>query len=69
MFSSFSRQRSAQTTIPCKKCESPLLAMRTCHEAYLRCPKCAHQTSIQENIQHMDKALEDFLEAINCDRV
>lgn len=69
MWKKFSAPRTAQTTIPCAACGQPLVAMRTCHEAYLRCDTCAVQTPVQAHIHQMDAALETFLEAINCDRV
>lgn len=61
--------RSAQTTIPCAVCKKPLMARRTCHHAYLQCEHCRKDYQVQEYIKDMDEALEDFLEAINCDRV
>lgn len=61
--------RSAQTTIPCSLCQKPLVARRTCHEAYLRCESCGKDFTVREHLKDMDKALEAFLEAINCDRV
>jgi len=61
--------RFAQTTIPCVCCKRPLLARRTCHEAYLQCEHCRREYAVQEYIREMDTALEDFLAAINCDRV
>jgi uncharacterized protein YbaR (Trm112 family) len=45
------------------------MARRTCHEAYLQCERCRKNYPVQDYIRQMDKALEEFLEAINCDRV
>ena len=61
--------RSAQTAIPCAKCGRPLMARRTCHEAYLHCEQCNKNYQVRQYIKQMDKALEGFPEAINCDRV
>jgi hypothetical protein len=61
--------RNAQTTIPCSYCKKPLMAGRTCHAAYLRCEGCGKNYEVRECLKDMDKALEAFLEAINCDRV
>lgn len=61
--------RHAVTTIPCRKCQGPLTAKRTCHEAFLECPACGAKATISEYATAMDEALEAFLEAINCDRV
>lgn len=61
--------RSALTTIPCAHCSQPLIAKRSCHHAYLHCDACSKDYEIQEYIKEMDEALEEFLEAINCDRV
>jgi len=61
--------RNAQTTIPCPCCSEPLLALRSCHEAYLRCERCRKDFAVKDHIRDMDEALEAFLEAINCDRV
>ena len=69
MWKKFSPPRTAQTTIPCASCGQPLVAMRTCHTAYLRCEKCTEETPVQAHIHQMDTALENFLEAINCDRI
>ena len=61
--------RSAQTTIPCARCAKPLMARRTCHEAYLHCESCDKDYALAEYVKAMDEALEAFLEALNCDRV
>lgn len=61
--------RSAQTTIPCRNCKKPLVARRSCHQAYLECDQCRKRFEIQEYVRQMDEPLETFLEAINCDRV
>ncbi|MDL2266670.1 hypothetical protein LJC46_01610 [Desulfovibrio sp. OttesenSCG-928-G15] len=61
--------RSAQTSIPCTLCNRPLLAKRTCHQAYMYCEQCKKEFPLQMHIKQMDSALESFLEAINCDRV
>ena len=61
--------RSAQTTITCSQCGNPLLARRTCHQAYLYCERCQKEFALRDYISRMDAALEAFLEAINCDRV
>lgn len=61
--------RSAQTTIPCARCKRPLMVRRTCHEAYLQCEHCRCNFPVRDYVKDMDKALEDFLEAVNCDRV
>lgn len=61
--------RSAQTTIPCERCQKPLLARRSCHVAYLHCEHCRRDFPLKDNIARMDSALETFLEAINCDRI
>lgn len=61
--------RYAQTTIPCAQCKKPLIARRSCHHAYLECENCKKNYEIQEYVKVMDTALEDFLEAVNCDRV
>ena len=66
---SYSPARKAETTLPCRNCKAPLTAQRTCHEAYLACSKCGKVFQIQEYRLEMDKALEEFLEAINCDRI
>lgn len=61
--------RHAQTTIPCRECEAPLTARRTCHHAYIKCDSCGKEYEIQDVLSDMDAALEQFLEAVNCDRV
>lgn len=60
--------RQADTTIPCNACQSPLLAKRSCHEAYLYCPKCHTPYTITEYRTQIDEALEEFLEAQYSDR-
>jgi hypothetical protein len=60
--------RSAQTTIPCKQCQKPLVARRTCHEAYLYCEHCARESPVSAYSAQMDDALEQFIESLNCDR-
>lgn len=61
--------RSAQTTIPCRRCGAPLTAKRDCTHAYLRCESCRKDVDLREYAQDMDAALEAFLEAVNVDRV
>ncbi len=61
--------RSAQTTIACARCKKPLMARRSCHEARLHCEGCGKDYAIGDYIKEMDEALEQFLEALNCDRV
>ena len=61
--------RSAQTTIPCKECGTPLEARRSCFRAYMRCETCGKDYELNDYVKDMDDALEEFLEAINCDRV
>ena len=61
--------RQAQTTIECPLCKKPLMARRTCFTAYLSCERCNKSFPLQEYIKVMDPALEQFLEAINCDRI
>lgn len=61
--------RSAQTTIACNTCQQPLIARRTCYQAFLHCEKCRKDYPLQDYVKKMDSALEAFLEAINCDRV
>lgn len=61
--------RSAPTTIPCPQCGKALTAKRTCHQAYMHCQTCAKDFPLKDHIRQMDTALEEFLEAINCDRV
>ena len=61
--------RQTQTTIGCAICKKPLTARRTCHTAYLHCEHCNRTFELQEYIKVMDTVLEEFLEAVNCDRI
>lgn len=61
--------RSAQTTIPCSCCSAPLEARRSCHEVTLYCPSCKRTFPVQDYIKKMDEALENFLEALQCNRI
>ena len=61
--------RHAQTTISCALCKKPLMAKRTCHAAYLYCEHCNKNFPLQDYIKVMDPALEEFLEAIACNRI
>lgn len=65
----FSPPRSAATSIACKQCSRPLTAQRSCRQAFLVCEQCKKQFQVQEYLNVMDKALEEFLERINCDRI
>lgn len=60
--------RQAETTIPCHLCQVPLLAKRSCHEAYLYCPGCHTSFNITEYRAEIDEALENFIEAQYADR-
>lgn len=60
--------RRAQTAIPCKDCETPLLAERTCHEVFLSCPTCGKSVDVAEYLDQMDDALEEFIGNVPCDR-
>ena len=61
--------RHAQTTIRCALCKKPLMAKRTCHAAYLHCEHCNKNFPLQDYIKVMDPALEEFLEALACNRI
>lgn len=61
--------RHAQTTISCALCKKPLVARRTCHAAYLHCEHCNKNFPLQDYIKAMDPALEEFLEALACNRI
>ena len=45
------------------------MAKRTCHAAYLYCEHCNKNFPLQDYIKVMDPALEEFLEAIACNRI
>ncbi|SHN61379.1 dual CXXC motif small (seleno)protein [Desulfovibrio litoralis] len=61
--------REAQTTMPCKKCNQAVKILRSCHQAYIICEHCHTKFTIQEYLPIMDTAMEEFMEAINCDRI
>lgn len=63
--------RQAQTTLPCPRpgCDAKLEIARTCHEAYMRCPKCGDTHPLQKFITQADEAMEKFLEALYVDRI
>ena len=61
--------REAETSIPCKSCGNRLLARRTCREAHLFCESCRKRSEVGEYIAQMDTTLENFLEALQCDRI
>ena len=65
----FSSAREAQTSIACKTCGEALLARRTCREAHLFCESCRKRSEVGEYIAQMDTTLENFLEALQCDRI
>lgn len=69
MWGSFSRSRSAQTTIPCHQCGQALMVERSCQEVYMWCAHCKKRFEATEYIPEMDDAMEEFMEGVYCDRV
>lgn len=61
--------RSCQTTIPCRSCQTPISAERSCREVTLRCTGCGARFQLKDYIQQMDEALETFLSQAFCDRI
>ncbi|MFW5734797.1 MAG: dual CXXC motif small (seleno)protein [Oceanidesulfovibrio sp.] len=64
-----SSSRTARTTIACKQCGSPLVALRGCREVTLRCETCRRNFDLKEYVHLMDEALETFLDQAFCDRI
>lgn len=60
--------RKAQTTIPCRQCNTPLVAERSCHKVFLTCPSCGKTVDVAEYAEVMDEALEEFIGNVPCDR-
>ena len=60
--------RSTKTTILCKKCKKLLEAKRTCHQVFLVCSACGVTYEINEYLDAMDDALEEFISRIPSDR-
>lgn len=65
----FSSSRTAHTTIPCKQCDTPLIAQRGCREVRLYCETCRKNYDLKEYVHLMDEALETFLDQAFCDRI
>ena len=61
--------RSAQTSIPCKECKTPLVAERSCREIRLHCPVCKTSVAVAGYADKMDAKLEEFMSAVPCDRI
>ena len=68
MWGGYSWARRAQTTIPCKKCQKPLVVERSCQSVALVCEHCGARGTLNEYIDKMDDALEEFMEGVFCDR-
>ncbi|THB66475.1 MAG: hypothetical protein D6E12_10515 [Desulfovibrio sp.] len=57
------------TTMPCRKCGHNVEARRTCFTVYLSCPDCGSRFEVEEYVQDMDEAFEDYLENVFCNRI
>ncbi|MCA1945978.1 MAG: hypothetical protein LDL30_11975 [Desulfovibrio sp.] len=70
MYGYFQRSpRSVQTTMPCERCQQPLMARRGCQQVTLHCEGCKASFPLLKYSQRMDEALEEFLENVYCDRM
>lgn len=61
--------REAKTTVKCPKCGHSLDITRSCREVRLNCPECGASYPLKDFIKQADKAMEDFLENVYCDRI
>lgn len=57
------------TTMPCRACGRHVEARRTCFQVYLHCPDCGAQFPVEDYLQCMDEALEEYLGSVYCDRI
>jgi hypothetical protein len=69
MWGSYRWGREAQTTIPCKNCDTALKVKRSCQHVYMQCDSCGTRGDINEYLSQMDDAMEEFMEGVYCDRV
>jgi ribosomal protein L37E len=66
---SFGSPRHVETTIPCHQCGHAVTARRLCREVRIECPECGEKAPLEAYAQDMDDILEEFLQAVFCDRM
>lgn len=59
----------AKTKIPCPECGALFHARRDCFKTWLECPVCHARQSLEKALARGDRALEEFLDNIPCDRL
>lgn len=66
---SYFSDRDAETTLKCPECDHKLHIGRNCHEVFMHCPSCKRKYQLKDFIGKADKAMENFLENVYCDRI
>lgn len=66
---SFFAKRDVQTSLLCPLCQGHLHIARTCHEVFIRCPKCEKTFPLKCFIAQADETMEQFLEGLYVSRI
>lgn len=66
---SYFSAREKETTLKCPDCGKNLHIARSCHEVFMRCPACGKKYPLGDFVRQADKAMENFMENVYCDRI
>lgn len=61
--------RDAETSFACPNCGKNLHINRSCQHVQMLCPACKKEYPLKDYIGKADKAMENFLENVYCDRI